>query len=119
MAAGQYSFTIEQGSAFSQTFQYQTEAGAPINITGAYIAMQCRPSYGSDTVNFSASTTGGNITITDAANGTFRIDFTSTETAAFTAGGVYDIEISPGGDTSATLRLLQGTITLSPEATLI
>jgi hypothetical protein len=47
MAAGKYSFTIEQGSTTNFTIVYTDSAGAPINLTGYSSKMQIRLTYGS------------------------------------------------------------------------
>lgn len=55
-------------------------------------------------------------TITDAVNGEFLVSLTAAETAALTAPSIaYDIEVEdPNG---IVLRVVQGTMTLSLEAT--
>jgi len=45
MAAGKYSFTIEQGSTLSFELQYKTAAGVPIDLSGYEGAMQIRSTY--------------------------------------------------------------------------
>lgn len=118
MSAPVDNITICQGAVWSQSYEYKESDGTtPIDITGAYIAMQIRPTIGDSTVIETLTTSNGKITITDAVNGAFRIDLDANETELITQSGVYDIELSPGGDTSATVRLVQGSMTLSLEVT--
>lgn len=117
MAAAVYDFTIEKGAVFNLGFRYLDSDGAAIDISTDTIAMQIRENFASETAIDTLTTGNGRITITDGPAGAFELDWTAAQTTALTSGGVYDIELSPGGDTSATIRIVQGTITLSNEVT--
>lgn len=118
MSAGIASIYIEQGAVFSQEYAYRLIDGTtPIDITGGYIAMQMRVSYATESVSFEATTVNGKIVITDGPNGVFLLSMTPLETSALVGSGVYDIEYSSGGDITTTVRLVQGTYTVSLEAT--
>jgi hypothetical protein len=113
MAAGTYNIAIEQGATYDQTFTWTVNA-APVNLTGYAARMQFRQSAANPTVNFDIAT-GGSITLGGAA-GTIRIQITASNTSALAAGNyVYDLELQSG--TGVVTRLLQGTVTVSPEVT--
>lgn len=119
MTAATSNILIEQGAIFSQQYTYTDSGGTPINLTGAKIAMQIRATAGDPVAQAEATTANGKIVLTDAANGVFTITLLPVDTSAVTVSGVYDIEYSAGGDTTATVRLLQGRAILSREVTLV
>lgn len=119
MPAAVQDIILEQGAIWSQEYTYTSEAGTPINLTGAYIAMQVRETTGAPVAEATATTSNGKIVLTDAVNGIFTITFLPADTSAVTRSGVYDIEYSAGGDTTATIRLVQGRAVLSKEVTLV
>lgn len=125
MAAGRYSFTIEQGSTLNLELQYKDASGTPINLTDYEGRMQIRPSIASTTVyislssslqadgtglNFSGSNgttppTSGSIGIYISAISSSLLDFDQ---------AVYDLEIFSGSYVS---RILEGQVKLSKEVT--
>lgn len=120
MSAPVYNIEICQGAIYSQEFQILEDDGVtPVNLTGDYIAMEIRQTADAVSSLASASTSVGGITINDAANGKFTVTLLPSDTSAITTSGVYDIERSPGGDTNATVRVVQGRAVLSKEVTLI
>ena len=124
MAAGNYSFTIEQGSTFERVFKYKDENGAPVDLTGYDVRMQIRSSFDSATL---ASLTSGSgdfvlsvpIDAVDpylSTKNQIKLTISATHTAAYTFDqAIYDIELESG--TGVVTRLLQGKIKLSREVT--
>lgn len=131
MAAGRYSFVIEQGTTINFEIQYKDANGNPIDLTGYQGRLQIRPNYADDTntiyltlssslnadgtgLNFSGSSgnkppTSGSIGIYIASCTSSALDFNQ---------ALYDLEISSGsGDCPYTIRLLEGQVKLSKEVT--
>tara|TARA_R110002050_G_scaffold249951_3_gene387856 strand:- start:3239 stop:3613 length:375 start_codon:yes stop_codon:yes gene_type:complete len=123
MAAGNYSFTIEQGTTFERVFKYKDENGAPVDLTGYDVRMQIRSTYGSDILANLTSGSGDFVISVppDAADGVtdknqIKLTISATHTAAYTFDqALYDIELESG--TGVVTRLLQGKIKLSREVT--
>lgn len=122
MAAGTWNFTLEQGVTFVQSLVWTDANNNPVNLTGYTGHMQIRneaPLIAGNTASLlyiDMTTSGGQINI-GGPNGTVTLVLTSTETGIlnFTTA-VYDLALtSPSG---AVTRLLQGTVTLSPEVTI-
>jgi len=125
MAAGRYSFTIEQGSTLNLELQYADSSGNPIDLTNYSGKMQIRPSVASSTayitlssslnvdgtgLNFSGSNgttppTSGSIGIYISAASSSLLSFDT---------GVYDLEIASGSFVS---RILEGQVKLSLNVT--
>lgn len=109
--------TIYQGSTFSQKFQWKTGTpSTPVNLTGYSARMQIREKLSSPTPVITLTTENGGIVFTDAENGYFSIEISATDTAAFRfKSAVYDLEfVYPSGFVR---RLIEGSVTLSPEVT--
>ena len=123
MAAGNYSFIIEQGATFTRVFKYKDENGAPVDLTGYDVRMQIRSSYGSDILASLTSGSGDFVVSVppDAAEGVtdknqIKLTISANNTAAYTFDqALYDIELESG--TGVVTRLLQGKIKLSREVT--
>jgi len=113
MSAGQYNITIEQGTTFSKTLIYKNSSGTVVNLSDvAEVRGQVRPSV--------ASTTFKNFTLTVDANpalGKIYWSMSATDTATLSAPATqyYDIEIEY--DNGTVKRILEGTVTVSPEVT--
>lgn len=125
MAAGKYSFVIEQGATFQRELQYTDANGSPIDLTNYSARMQVRPSPGSTTLYLTLSssftpdgsginlnglsgnypTTSGSIGITISAYSSSLLSFDE---------GSYDLELYSG---SYVTRLLEGKVQLSKEVT--
>ena len=129
MAAGKYSFVIEQGATFQTELQYVGPNGTPIDLTGYDGRMQIRPSPTSTEVyitlssslddcgtglNFSGSNgttppTSGSIGIYISAASSSLLDFNQ---------GVYDLtNYSGSGDCTYVIRLVEGNVQLSKDVT--
>lgn len=133
MAAGKYSFTIEQGSTLSFELQYKTAAGVPIDLSGYEGAMQIRSTYsGSGTTYLTLtssigdtytktsgsaflSLSGSNLT-TSLVSGSIGVyaGWAATDALTFTDTAYYDIELVSG---SEKIRLLEGQVKLSKQVT--
>ncbi len=129
MAAGRYSFVIEQGATTDFEIAYKDANGSPIDLIGYQGRMQIRPSIGSDTVyltlsssldpdgtglNFSGSAginplVSGTIGVFISANSSSLLDFDE---------AVYDLEITTGSEYPIVYRLLEGKVKLSKNVTL-
>lgn len=133
MAAGKYSFTIEQGTTVNFEIQYKDSNNTPIDLTGYSGRLQIRPDYADNTssvyltlsssrnpdgtgLNFSGSNgttppTSGSIGIYIAA---------CTSSALVFSDAYYDLEIYyPTADPACptVTRLLEGRVTVSKEVT--
>ena len=129
MAAGRYSFTIEQGATLDFELAYKDSGSNPIDLTGYQARMQLRPSAGSNTVYLTLSSsiesdgtglnlsgsdgltspTSGTIGIFISANSSSQLDFSE---------AVYDLEIASGSTYPVVTRILEGGIQLSKNVTL-
>ena len=122
MSAATYNFTIEQGATFSKVITWKDSSGAGINLTGYTITGKIKRK----TSDQSALAT---FTATLANQGTnpgqFTLSLSATDTASLpTITGptaekallecVYDVEATTG---STVYRLLEGIVSVSPEAT--
>jgi hypothetical protein len=125
MAAGRYSFVIEQGATLSLELQYKDSLGNPINLTNCGGKMQIRQSTTSPTayitlssslaadgtgLNFNGSNgttppTSGSIGVFISAESSSMLNFNT---------GVYDLEITSG---SFVTRILEGQVKLSLNVT--
>ena len=133
MAAGNYNFTIEQGTTFQRTFKYKDSEGTPIDLTNYDVNMDVRSSISDSTaildINESSATKNGVdltddtfFTITSASVSASANEINLIIAADTTASisfdtAVYDIEISDNSTPKVITRILQGKIKLSKEVT--
>lgn len=113
MPAGLYNFLCEQGVTFRRTVTLTDSAGEPLDLVGATARMQVRKEVKSPTVLIELSTVNGGIEVGEEP-GTLHLLIEDNDTAALEKGGVYDLEISMGGDV---VRVLKGKFDLDPEVT--
>ena len=131
MAAGKYSFTIEQGATTNFEIQYKDSNSNPIDLTNYTGRLQIRSTYAQDNgslyltlssslnpdgtgLNFSGS--NGTTPPTSGSIGIYIAACTSSLLTFNTAK--YDLEIYSGsGDCPYTVRLLEGNVRLSKEVT--
>jgi hypothetical protein len=125
MAAGRYSFVIEQGATTNFQINWNDESGSPIDLTGYHARMQIRPSVESDVVYLSLSSsleedgTGINLSgsnfQTPLQSGSFAVYISAdvTEQLNFNEG-YYDLEMVNVG---VVTRLLEGKVKLSKNVT--
>lgn len=125
MAAGRYSFVIEQGSTLSLELQYKDQNGNPIDLTNYNGRMQIRPDVASSTVYITLSSslqadgTGLNFSgsngTTPPTSGSIGMYISAASSSALTFDqAVYDLEIYSGSYVS---RILEGQVKLSKEVT--
>jgi len=127
MAAGNYSFTIEQGTTVNFEIQYTDSESNPIDLTGYSGKMQIRSNFANDqpttfaTLSSSLAPDGtglnfsGSAGINPPTSGSIGIYISAASSSAFTfTKAKYDLEITSG---STVTRLLQGVVTLSKEVT--
>jgi hypothetical protein len=129
MAAGKYSFTIEQGATLDFEIRYKDSDGNPISLEGYTGRMQIRPTVDSDTVYLTLSSllnsdgTGLNFSgsngSTPVSSGSIGIYVASCTSSLLDFNeAYYDLELYEGsGDCAYTIRLLEGKVKLSKEVT--
>jgi len=125
MAAGKYSFTIEQGATTNFEIQYKDSGSTPINLAGYSAKMQLRTAVDNTTALLTLSSSlepdgtglnlsgsNGNTTLLSGSIGVIISAITSSVLNFDTA--VYDLELMSG---SVVTRLLEGTVRLSKNVT--
>ena len=125
MAAGRYSFTIEQGATTNLQINWTDSSGSAIDLTGYHSRMQIRPGVESYVVFLSLSSslesdgTGINLSgsngETPLQSGSLAIYISadSTEDLNFNEA-YYDLEMVNGSEVT---RLLEGKVKLSKNVT--
>ena len=129
MAAGRYSFTIEQGATLDFELAYKDSNNDPIDLTGYQGRMQIRPAIGDSTIHITLSSsldddgTGLNFSGSDGLNpptsGTIGIFISAVSSSQLDfSEAVYDLEIASGSTYPVVTRLLEGKVQLSKNVTL-
>ena len=135
MAAGKYSFTIEQGTTVDFELQYKDSSNNPIDLTGYTGAMSIRSTYSGSGTTYLALTSltgsqyddgkpsgsaflsisGSNLS-TPPSSGSIGVyvGFELTDSLSFTSSAYYDIELTSG---SIRTRILEGRVNLSQQVT--
>ena len=110
MPAGYQDLFLEQGTTFTTTITLDDVDGVPYDLTGMAAKGQIRRSY------YSANATATFIVnIPTPSEGGIILNLAANTTANIAAGRyVYDVEIVSNVET---LRVLEGIITVTPEAT--
>ena len=125
MAAGKYSFTIEQGSTVEIPLIYKDNQGVPVNLTQYSSKMQIRNSYGSTppiiTLTSTLNSDGTGLNMSNAVSGGITIYIASCTSSMFNfIDAVYDLDIISGsGNCPVVNRILEGKVRLSQEVTRI
>ena len=131
MAAGRYSFIIDQGSTVDFRIEYRDSSNNPVDLTNYQSRMQIRPSKESSTIictlssSISTDGTGLNMTPFSAStqlpktSGSIGIVISAASSSAFNfSEAYYDLEILSGSvPTTFVNRILEGKIKLSREVT--
>ena len=132
MAAGNYSFTIEQGATTDFEIVYKDSNSNPVDLTGYQAKMQLKDSIGGsstfltlssslspDGTGLNLSGSGGNAASKPLTSGSIGIFISHATSSNLTFGtAVYDLELVSGsGNTAVVTRLLQGKVNLSKEVT--
>jgi hypothetical protein len=107
--------TINQGATFRHQFQWKSDQGSAINLTGFTARMQARVSISDAGPTIDMTTENGGIELS-GISGNIRLYLSSAATELLTAGnGVYDLEmVSPDGEVT---RLISGDMFISGEVT--
>jgi hypothetical protein len=125
MAAGRYSFVIEQGATTNIQINWTDSSGSAIDLSGYHSRMQIRPGVQSDTIylslsssleadgtginlsgsNFETPLQSGSLAIYISADTTTDLDFNE---------AYYDLEMVNGSEVT---RLLEGKVKLSKNVT--
>lgn len=115
MTAATHDITIEQGATFRLNLLWKDSTNAPINLTGYTARMQVRRKYNDPTALLNFTTENGAIVLGGSA-GTIQVTGLATLTDDLPAKpAVYDLElVSAGG---VVTRLVQGSVTITPEVT--
>lgn len=111
--AGVYNFTLDQGSVFYINLVYANPDGTPIDLTGMTARMQLARSF-TTVKDLTLSSPSNGIVITPLT-GNIAVTITDEQTALLGSGFyVYDLELDNAGVID---RIIQGTITVSPQVT--
>ena len=125
MAAGRYSFIIEQGATTNFQINWTDASGSAIDLTGYHARMQLRPSVDSDTVYISLSSslqsdgTGINLSgsnfETPLQSGSLAVYISAYSSSLLNFNeAYYDLEMVKQ---STVTRLLEGKVKLSKNVT--
>lgn len=123
MTATKYDLYIEQGATFKlDFFWYQENAvtpdtpGDPYDLTGCTARMQIR-TVQQGTLQLDATTENGKIVLGNTT-GRITVVASAEDTAAMTkAKSAYDLEVVFAGTPPVVYRILEGSVTLSPNIT--
>ena len=127
MAAGRYSFVIEQGATTNFQIAYTDSDNLPVDLTGYSGKMMIRSNYADDnpttyailSSSLAADGTGLNFSgsngSTPPTSGSIGIYISAASSSNFTFNTArYDLEITSG---SVVTRILEGQVNLSQEVT--
>ena len=124
MAAGKYSFIIEQGATTNFQINWTDESGSAVNLTGYHGRMQLRTDYNSTPLislssSLKSDNTGINLSgsnfITPLASGSIGVYISAASSSALDFGeAFYDLELVKGNEVT---RLLEGKVKLSKNVT--
>lgn len=126
MAAGKYSFIIEQGATTNFQINWNDENGSPMDLSGYQAKMQIRPQIESTTAFLTLSSslsdgcgTGINLSgsngTTPLASGSIGIYISAVSSSRLDFGeAYYDLELMRGCEVT---RLLEGRVKLSKNVT--
>jgi len=126
MAAGKYTFFIEQGATTDFELVWKDNNGNPVDLSSYSARMQIRSDYGVSLIcslssSLDADGTGLNLSgsngTTPLASGSIGIFISAASSSAFTFGEAkYDLELEHTS-TSYVTRLIEGKVKLSKEVT--
>ena len=101
---------IDQGTTFSVTITVTDDTGSARNLTNYTARSQMRKSY------YTTANTAFTANLLNPTDGTITLDLSATQTSALKAGRyVYDVELV--SNTATVERLVEGIVTIYPEAT--
>lgn len=123
MAAGKYSFVIEQGSTVNFTIVYNDSNGNPIDLSQYESKMQIRETYNSApllTLSSSLNADGTGLNMSNAMSGAIGIYIASCTSSLLTFNeAIYDLDIISGSYCPTVNRILEGKVKLSKEVTIV
>jgi hypothetical protein len=124
MAAGKYSFIIEQGSTVNFSIVYNDANGNPVDLSQFGSKMQIRQTYSSPpllTLSSSLNADGTGLNMSNAVSGAIGIYIASCTSSMLTFNeALYDLDIISGsGNCPTVTRILEGKVKLSPEVTVV
>lgn len=107
--ATRVNIVIDQGTDFETSINLSDSDGNQLNVVGMSAASQIRKTFASsNAVNFTTALAVG--------TGVLTLSLNNSQTAAMSAGRyVYDVEITDSS--SVVSRILEGTVTVTPEVT--
>lgn len=112
MAAGNYDFTIDQGSDFTLAITVKDSNDAATDLTGYSARAQLRPERASTTLTASFT-----CTVTDATGGKIDMTLGNATSKTIEAGTYfYDLEIFTAND-AIVRRIIQGKAKVTQEVT--
>ena len=125
MAAGKYSFIIEQGATTNLNVQWTDASGSAVDLTGYQARMQIRPGIEASDVYISLSSSlspdgtgihlSGSNGITPVQSGSIGVYISAYSSSLLNFGDAfYDLELVNG---NAVTRLLEGKVKLSKNVT--
>jgi hypothetical protein len=120
MAAGKYSFTVEQGTTYQFDIVYRDSTESIVDLSGYSAKMQIRPDFADFTdesyITLSSSLdSDGSGLILDGVSGSITVLMSATKTTDFNFDeGLYDLEIYSG---NVVTRLLEGKVKVRREVT--
>jgi hypothetical protein len=126
MAAGKYSFIIEQGATTNFQINWNDENGSPMDLSGYQAKMQIRPQIESTTAFLTLSSSlsdscgtgihlSGSNGTTPLASGSIGIYISAVSSSRLDFGeAYYDLELMRGCEVT---RLLEGRVKLSKNVT--
>ena len=101
---------IDQGTTFSVTITVTDDTGSARNLTNYTARSQMRKSY------YTTANTAFTANLLNPSDGTITLDLSATQTSALKAGRyVYDVELV--SNTATVERIIEGIVTIYPEAT--
>ena len=130
MAAGRYSFVIEQGATTDFEIQYADSGSNAIDLTGYRAKMQVRSaltssstlyltlssSLATDGTGLNLSGSSGTNPLSSGSRGVFISAFSSSQLSGWEEA-YYDLELISGSSYPVVTRILEGRIQLSREVT--
>jgi len=125
MAAGKYSFIIEQGATTNFQINWNNETGSAVDLSGYHARMQIRPGVEANDVFISLSSSlqpdgtgihlSGSNGTTPVQSGSIGVYISAASSSALNFGeAFYDLELVKGNEVT---RLLEGKVKLSKNVT--
>ena len=125
MAAGRYSFIIEQGATLDLSLTWSDSEGTPVDLDGYSARMHIRPTVESETIYLALSSSlesdgtgislNGSDGVTPLSSGSISIYISAVTSSLLTFNeAYYDLELEKNG---YVVRLIEGQVRLSKNVT--